>query len=657
MFNNKTTFDKTINYSLAESLHKDFFENNPLPIWYYDLSTWKFLTVNKAAVNFFGFSKEEFSRMTMKDLHPEEDWNSLLDNMNKFNEAEPQALPLTYRLKNGNIVSVSLSCHNIHYEGHAARAVVLQNSHALKAETTHENQISVRFDIGLGIGKFASWEIELTSGKIIYDERIDNFFREYSKGYKTFNDFLTMLHPDDLIKMKQAAFDLIDGKISSFDIEYRVKADRNTYRWFRDIGGLVERSRRDEVIRIMGISEDINDRKKHEQELVAAKENAEEINRIKSLFFANMSHELRTPLTSILGYTELLYEEIQNQEHKQMLDSVFLSGQRLLETFNEILQISKIESQKLVPNFEKVLLPQIIGEVLSHYQSTIERKGLYSKINYSCDDLYAYVDREMFDTVISNLVSNAIKFTQSGGVTINCNHQGLDEKDQVRIEISDTGIGLSSHDDSLVFEEFRQVSDGFEKLYEGTGLGLTIVKKFTEAMGGKISVVSEVNQGTTFILDFPAIQLEGLQQVVNEDLEVNNDVELAVDTQQDFPSVLLVEDDVCNSEVVNMYLSNICNLDIARCGEDAIRVAKKKHYDAILMDIGLGAGISGLETAKKIRQFQGYETTPIIAVTAYASLGDKEKFLAEGLSDYISKPFKNYELISKLNKALNKKEN
>ena len=411
-----------------------------------------------------------------------------------------------------------------------------------------------------------------------------------------------------------------------------------------------------EVTNFLAVKEDITERKKSEQEVIIAKEKAEEINRVKSNFFSNMSHELRTPLSGILGFTELLQEEIKKPEHKRMLDGIHLSGQRLLDTLNKILQISKIESEKLNPKIERIYLPFLIQSLVSEFETTMMTKGLYIKLDYENDNLFADLDKDLFRTILNNLLSNAIKFTPSGGININCKNVIENGANRIIIKIADSGIGISSKDQAVIFEEFRQASEGLNRLYEGTGLGLTIVKRYTEIMGGTVSVNSEPGNGTTFTLSFAGLTKDPKEADAEKNSESENSTKGDEENKSYKSLILLVEDDMLNSEMVEVFLNNYCNLHIARTGEEALEKIKKNKYDAFLMDISLGPGMSGLQVSNIIRSTPGYDNVPIIAVTAYAMSGEKEKFLAAGLTDYISKPFTNTLLINTLNKALGKKK-
>lgn len=397
------------------------------------------------------------------------------------------------------------------------------------------------------------------------------------------------------------------------------------------------------------IIRNLTEQKKYEKELIIAKEKAEEINRLKNIFFTNMSHELRTPLSGILGFSELLLEEIENNEHKNMINAISLNGHRLLETLNKILHISKLESEKLNVKLDELNVVEFINKLIPRFEKNLMAKNLFLKFTPKDYNLFVNADTEFLTTILENLISNAIKFTNNGGVLVNCSSEIKNEQEFVVIEVSDTGIGISPNNIKMIFEEFRQASEGLSRNYEGTGLGLTIAKRYTELLGGKISVESTPGAGSTFRMEFPrsvAFNLKADEKLNETDLEFDNTV------SEEKPLVLLVEDDVMNTDMIKKFLSEMCVMHMAVNGEDALDLVKLNKYDAILMDIGLGKGLNGVDTTKIIRTIPEYKDVPIIAVTAYAMNGDKEKFLSSGMTGYISKPFKMNDLVNVLGKAL-----
>ena len=248
-----------------------------------------------------------------------------------------------------------------------------------------------------------------------------------------------------------------------------------------------------------GVMRDVTERLKIEEELIRAKEKAEEMNSLKSTFFSNMSHELRTPLIGILGYTEIMLEEINNEEHSKMINIIKSSGNRLLRTLNQLLDLSKVESEKYDLTLMECNLNEIVISTRELFWAVARDKGLMLDLDLPDKPIKIDGDINLLTSIFENLINNAIKYTEKGKVTISVkqsDHQAV-------IEVSDTGIGISQRDQEIIFEEFRQASEGFSRKFEGTGLGLTITKKYAEVMRGTISLKSKPGDGTTFILKFP----------------------------------------------------------------------------------------------------------------------------------------------------------
>ena len=257
-----------------------------------------------------------------------------------------------------------------------------------------------------------------------------------------------------------------------------------------------------DVTHFIAIKEDITGRKRSEKELVEAKEKAEEMNKIKNYFLANMSHELRTPLIGILGYAEYLISELENEEMIEMVKTIKKSGDRLNQTLNNILDISKIEAEKMDINFNHLDLLPIINEQVKLFKPITDSKELSLNINSKEDEINAYIDEKLFISIMDNLLSNAIKYTKEGSITISAKKT---EKYAV-IEITDTGIGIPEEQQEIIFEPFRQASEGLSRTFEGTGLGLTLVKNYVQLQGGNIELKSTPGKGSTFTLK---LQLKG----------------------------------------------------------------------------------------------------------------------------------------------------
>ncbi len=246
-------------------------------------------------------------------------------------------------------------------------------------------------------------------------------------------------------------------------------------------------------------------RRKSEEHLIEAKVQAEESNRLKTNFLANISHELRTPMVGIMGFTEMLAEETTDKATKAILDIIYSSSERLMDTMDSILNLSRIESARYEFETQTINLYPILQSVFENYKDTAERRGLEMKLYSNNTELYARLDEKFTHQILSNIVKNAIKYTEKGSITIKAEYKNS-TSNSVNIFISDTGIGIPPEYQKIIFEPFRQVSEGYNRRFEGVGLGLTITKKFVELMGGKLQLVSEVNKGSTFTISFPMIK-------------------------------------------------------------------------------------------------------------------------------------------------------
>jgi PAS domain S-box-containing protein len=393
----------------------------------------------------------------------------------------------------------------------------------------------------------------------------------------------------------------------------------------------------------VAIKEDITERKIKEKELLRAKEAAEESSRVKSSFLANMSHELRTPLVGILGYADILSGELLDKEHKDMAETILQSGQQLIETLNSILDLSRIEANRTEIEIKTYDLRDILNDCHSLFKQAAKNKNLYLKINIPPKNLFVDTDSQLLRKVFNNLLNNAIKFTTKGGITITAETILIDNKLQILTKVADTGIGIPEQYQDLIFEPFRQVSEGLSRNFTGSGLGLTLTKKFVDLLQGTISVSSKEGQGTTFTVTLPFSHTrpqsltESVKNINAEDIDLNNK-----------PSILLVEDDQVNAQIVCAYLNPYFTIKHVLDGQTAIKCCQTEEYDAILMDIAL-KGISGTVAMQEIKKLKGRNSEiPIIAITAYAMLGDKESFLKAGFSHYISKPFSRSQLFELL---------
>lgn len=379
----------------------------------------------------------------------------------------------------------------------------------------------------------------------------------------------------------------------------------------------------------------------HEEALIKAKNEAEESSRLKSSLLANMSHELRTPMTGILGFSEILHDELDDNRLKSMASTIYKSANRLMTTLNSIMDLSAIESNRTNLTLKAVNVKNTFINLLRNAYTIASDKGLYIRTALP-PSINVIADDKLLEQLLHHLIDNAIKFTIDGGISISA-YAGLRDTSDVVIKISDTGIGIAPQHHKLIFEEFRQVSEGLSRTFEGSGLGLSLVMKISKLLNARVWVESVPEKGSDFYIALPSAA------VVNEDITTIVEKEEPINTirlgRGNVPEVLIVEDNEINRRLAALYLREICNIDMAENGYVAMMKIKAKKYDAVLMDINLGAGPNGIHIAQEIRAIDHYKDIPIIAVTGYTMQGDREKLLANGCSHYVAKPYDKKTLI------------
>ncbi|MDZ4183035.1 MAG: ATP-binding protein, partial [Candidatus Cloacimonadaceae bacterium] len=400
------------------------------------------------------------------------------------------------------------------------------------------------------------------------------------------------------------------------------------------------------IINYLGVKEDITLRKQMTEELILARKKAEDMNRLKSAFLANMSHELRTPLVGILGYSELLSNMIPDDEQKDMAKTINSSGKRLLSTLNLILDLSRIEANRQDIHMSSFDLNDFVHDKVNLFKAAALRKGLQLIFNPLDETINLNSDPQLLEHVLNDLINNAIKFTEQGSVTVSVGLEQDVESCNALIRVSDTGIGIPHDRLEVIFDGFRQVSEGYDRSFNGTGLGLTISKRYTELLGGSLTVQSEIGVGSTFTVCFPEVYINALSFLhLEKASSMQSEAALINSERTAKPYILLIDDDVISSHLIEKFLAPIARIDYATNCEAAFQKANANAYPLIMMDINLGGETKGLELVQKIRGLDAHKSTPIIAVTAFSMVGDRERFLAHGCSHYISKPFSREELL------------
>ncbi len=413
-----------------------------------------------------------------------------------------------------------------------------------------------------------------------------------------------------------------------------------------------------EITHFLAVKEDITNRKKIESELIKSKEIAEEANKLKSSLLANMSHEFRTPLNGILGFAQLLRDEVTDSSQMDMVEKITRSGKRLMSTLNSVLTLTELENNNYLITKIEIDIVFFCQQIKTLFERAAHAKKLSIATYISNAELWIKTDETLLTKIISCLVENSIKYTSEGEIGIYLDV--IKEKNRIeklQIKIRDTGIGINEEQQNLIFKEFKQLSEGFRRDYEGLGLGLSLASRMATLIGGKISVNSSLGKGSTFTLTIPVNEI--YEQEITQTLQSNRRTEMIhnIPNQKsnDLINVLLVEDNSLNVEVVQRFLSKICKVSYSKNGLEAIKMAEENNYDLLMIDINLGHGMNGVEVLAELKKFGKYARVPVIALTGYASDSDKRDFLSQGFTHYLAKPFEKKELINVITKIMSKK--
>jgi PAS domain S-box-containing protein len=391
--------------------------------------------------------------------------------------------------------------------------------------------------------------------------------------------------------------------------------------------------------------DDITERKKHETELIKAKERAEENDKLKTAFLHNISHEIRTPMNAIIGFSALLGEpDITHEDHVSYINNIQQSSNHLLSMITDIINISNIEAENVKINITETNLNSKLRSLHDRFLPDAIEKNLTLSYETTLDDKKSVILTDSFKLIeiLSNLIGNSLKFTEHGYIKFGY----VVEKNSVRFYVSDSGIGISADQHLKIFDRFYQVENKASRQYEGTGLGLAICKSYVELLGGKIWLTSEIDKGSVFYFTIP-FNLSDLLSQPEENLIVENTKYIGSCNK----TIIVAEDNEMNYYLIRAMLSGLgLNILHAWDGSEVVDICKKNtEIDLILMDMKMPV-MDGFEATRNIKEIR--PDLPIIAQTAYALTGDPDKMIAAGCDAYLAKPINKDKLISLVNSYL-----
>jgi PAS domain S-box-containing protein len=621
----------------SERRYHLLFDSNPQPVWVYDVKSLAILDVNHSAVRNYGYSREEFLSLTIKDIRPPQDLPALLESTAKASPDKENVGVWKHRKKGGTLIDVEITSHPLVYGGGDARLVVATDitmrkraEEALQTseekfrsvvQTAHDAIVSADSngnitDFNRGAEAIFGYSAQEVIGKPLAVLMPDRFKELHQRG---FNRYLETGEARVMGKTVELAAKRKDG--TEFPVELSLSS------WKARAG-----------LFFTGVLSDITDRKRTEELLRHAKEEAERASKFKDQFLSTMSHELRTPLNAVLGFSDLLSDERYgslNDRQQRYVNHIHTGGKHLLRLISDILDLSKIEAGRMELCREDVTVASAFAEVISSLYPLAEKKSqkLLQRVEPS---LHVRADAMRFKQMLMNLAGNAIKFTPEGGRIELAAHQ---VGDQVRVEVRDNGPGIPPEQQQRIFEAFFRLTQTGSAT-EGTGLGLAITARLVELHGSKLGIESKPGEGACFYFSLPLITIATDQPTQTS---------VSTPKARKAPRILVIEDNAVTGQLIQSQLTS-SGYETLKCAqpERALEIAAEHQPDAITLDL-LMQPVHGLEVLLQLKNDPRTSKIPVIVVTVVDQPGIGT---ALGADEYLIKPVDKVTLLAAVERCL-----
>jgi PAS domain S-box-containing protein len=638
--------DVTVARRIEEALRKSemqyrlLFESNPQPMWVYDLSTLRFLAVNDAAIRHYGYSRAECLDMTIVDIRPEDDADLLRHYIAAGNPELDHAGEWRHRRKDGTVINVEITSNRVNFAGRAAEFVLANDiterkkaGDALRASedryrdlVDNSHELICTHDLEgrvLSVNPWAARALGYPQESLIGMHIRDGLLPEYRAQFDEY------LHA---MKTQGSARGVM--KVRTATGETRLWEYYNTLR----TEGV-------ETPIVRGMAHDATERREALKREKEARLEAEAANRVKDEFLSTLSHELRTPLTAIMGWSDLLlHDEVEPEKRRQAIETIARNANSQCQLINDLLEVSRIITGKLRLEFVACDLREVIEAAAESIRPTAEAKGIRLRLTLDVDVGPVYGDRERLQQIVWNLLSNGVKFTQSGG-SVHVSLQRINS--HVEIVVADTGVGINQNFLPHVFDRFRQADGSTTRTYGGLGLGLAIVRHLVELHGGTARAESDgEDQGAKFSVRLPL--MVAAEQHIEPPVVTAVIAEAARDRHLSLHGLrVLIVDDELDARALLTAMLERCGAEVhaAESASEGLESIERWRPDVLVADIGMPVE-DGYGLIRKVRALPKERggLTPALALTAYARTEDRVRAISEGYQLHLAKPVDRVEL-------------